>query len=354
MRDMPDKEGSHLMMPCVSRRQVLTVAGVALGVGVVDLAGPGSPASAAPSSEVTLEPVADQPVAVLSGDGAAPAVCPRQLAVKVLRGVELPAGAQLSVTFDPRLYAPLSAPVITRNGRVVTAASAVVTSATTGLHTSTVTLEQAVPSTGELLLVVGTANPLLYPYDLVRQPSVPTAQLGRTAKSAPAERRLQPGRPSAFGGPATPWGIELDGAWSRHSWGDRAQFGYYHPIRVTLRSVGPGKARATSAFAVSVDPQLITSVRITAVELNRKPYRGGADLTATRRTGSLYQTRWRVPVRLAPGDVLDVTLTATRLNPPGALPTIKHPVVSLISADDAVAQRSTGKSTLTRADSVWQ
>jgi hypothetical protein len=59
-------------------------------------------------------------------------------------------------------------------------------------------------------------------------------------------------------------------------------------------------------------------------------------------------------VRLAPGDVLDVTLAATRLTPPGALPTIKHPVVSLISADDAVAQRSTGKSTLTRADSVWQ
>jgi hypothetical protein len=85
--------------------------------------------------------------------------------------------------------------------------------------------------------------------------------------------------------------------------------------------VGPGKARATSAFAVSLDPQLITSVRITAVELNRKPYRGGADLTATRRTDSLYQTRWRVPVRLAPGDVLDVTLTATRIALPGALPT---------------------------------
>lgn len=338
----------------LSRRQVLTVAGLTLGVGVVELAGLPARASAAPTDQVTLEPVAGQPVAVLSGDGAAPAACPRQLAVKILRGVDLPAGTQLSVTFDPRVYAPLSAPVLTRQGRVVAAGSAVTTNPTTGLHTSTLTLSEAVPATGDLLAVLGTAHPLLYPYDLVRRPSAPTAQLSRTAKTASAKRDLQPQRPSSFGGAATPWGIELDGSWRRHTWGDREQFSYYHPVRLTMRSVGPGKALAASAFTVSLDPQLIRDIRVTGVELNNKKYRGGATLAATVRTGSLYQTRWHIPIRLAPGDVLDVMLAATPLVPTGALPAIKHPVVRVLSEGTTVAQRATGKDTLSRSDAVWQ
>ncbi|MFC6020236.1 hypothetical protein ACFP2T_29215 [Plantactinospora solaniradicis] len=341
--------------PRVSRRQVLTFAGLTLGVGVIEFAGQPAPVAGAPAGqEPTLEPVGDQPVAVLSGDGAAPAACPRQLAVKVVRDAALPAGAQLTVTFDPRLFVPLSSAVVSLGGRIVAADSAIATDPATGAHTCTVTLADAVPATGDLVAVLATGRPLHYPRDLVRQPSAPTASLRRAGKPDTARRSLQPRRPSAFGGPATPWGIELDGGWGRQTWGENDRFCYYHPLRVTMHSVGPGRAPVPASFAVSVDPQLVREISVASVRLNDKPYKGKTRLTDTTRTDSLYRSSWLVPIRLAPEDVLDVELRVSTLTPSGALTTIKHPVVGLTALGADVAQRLTGKDAFTRADSVWQ
>jgi hypothetical protein len=339
-----------------SRRQVLTFAGLALGVGSIELGGPPTPASAAPTvPQLTLEPVGDHPVAVLSGDSAAPAVCPRQLAIKVVRdGVTLPSGTQLTVTFDPRLFAPVQPAIVTLGGRFVAAASTITTSSTTGLSTCAVTLKQAVPAEGDLVAVMGTAHPLLYPRDLVRRPSDASADMAPTARSARAHRSLQPARPSSFGGPATPWGIELTGGWSRQSWGDSGRFWYYHPVQVTMRSVGPGKVPVPASFAVSVDPRLVRHVAVASVRLNRKPHNGAVRLVGTSRTGSIYQTRWRSSVLLKPGDVLDVRLRVSSLTPSGTLETIKHPVVGLTAMGTDMAQRQTGQNSFTRLDSVWQ
>jgi hypothetical protein len=338
-----------------SRRQVLTFAGLTLGVGVIELGGPATPASAAPTDQLTLEPVGDQPVAVLSGDSAAPAVCPRQLAVRVVRGgVVLPSGTQLSVTFDPRLFAPVTPAIVTLGGRRVAATSTITESATTGLSTCAVTVTDAVPAAGDLVAVMGTAHPLLYPRDLVRRPSDASVDVAPTSRSARAHRTLQPARPPSFGGPATPWGIELTGVWGRQSWGDRDQFWYYHPVQVTMRSVGPGRVPVPASFAVSVDPRLVRDVSVAAVRLNHKPHNAEVRLSATSRTGSVYRTRWLTSVLLKPGDVLDVQLRVSPLTPSGTLTTIKHPVVGLAAMGTDMAQRQTGRSSFTRLDSAWQ
>ena len=108
----------------VSRRQVLVFAGLMIGSGVVELAGPAAPALGAPpttpASGLTLEPIANEPVTVLSPDSATAGVCPRQLAVKVLNnGVALPSGTQIKLTFDSRLHTALDQAILTVGTRVV-------------------------------------------------------------------------------------------------------------------------------------------------------------------------------------------------------------------------------------------
>jgi hypothetical protein len=135
--------------------QVLTVAGLVVGVASVDVGGVGGSARA---GGATLQPVAGPSAGVLTG-GAAPAEVPRRLAVRVLRTGVLPAGTRITVTFDRRLYAPLASAVVTLDREPVAAGHATVTDPDTGEPTSTVTLTGAV-CRGELIVVVGTANPL--------------------------------------------------------------------------------------------------------------------------------------------------------------------------------------------------
>jgi hypothetical protein len=337
----------------VSRRQILTLAGLTLGAGVVDLAGVTGPAHAAPGGgEPTLQPVADSPVAVLSGDGAAPAAAPRQLAVRVLRTGTLPAGARIAITFDPRRYAPVTPAVITLDGRPVAADKAVVTDTGTGEHTSTITLTEAVAATGDLVAVVGTAHPLLYPYDLVRHPAAPTARIRRSAQTAESQRPLRPARPSSFGGPARPWGIEVDALWGGESWGENDVYHYPVPVRITLRSVGPGPAPGAISFAVSADPRLVSAVEVASAQLNYRPYGKRIRRTGMTRTASVLRTQWRAPLRLVPGDVLDVYLDVATVLPGGQLTGLTHPVVALVASGAAASQRLTGRESRTRADAV--
>ncbi|MFG1778878.1 hypothetical protein ACGFIR_00895 [Micromonospora sp. NPDC049051] len=337
-----------MTMPQLSRRQALTIAGFSLGVGVIELGVPMAPASAA-SSVPVLEPVGGQPVRVLSGDGAAPAVCPRQLAVKVVRKTPLPAGTRITVTFDPRVYAPAQPAVMTLDGRVVAAGSTTSTDPATGLRSCVVELTETVPAAGDLVAVMGTAHPLRYPQDLVRDPAEASAKLGSSSR-----RSLQPARPSSFGGPARPWGIELSGAWGRKTWGDGDRFRYDYPVRVTLRGVGPGRSPSSTVFGISVDPQVVADIQVASVRLNDRSRPGAVRPQATTRHSSVYHVAWRAAVPLGPDDVLDVVFRVSTLTPAGALSTIKHPVVELISTAAGAAQRRTGRESLTRSDAVWE
>lgn len=348
----PD-EGTLRMHPMhVSRRQILTLAGLTLGAGVVELGGATGAAHADPAAEPTLQPIADTPVAVLSGDGAAPAVAPRQLAVRVVRTGDLPAGARIAITFDPRRYVPLTPAVITLDGRPVAADKAIVVDSGTGEHTSTITLTQPVGATGELIAVVGTAHPLLYPYDLARRIVAPTARIRRTPGATESGRTLRPARPTSFGGPARPWGITLDTVWGGEAWGDNGEFHYPVPMRITLSSVGPGPAPAAVSFAVSVDPRLAAAIEVVSAQLNYRRFGRQIRRTATTRTVSDLRTEWRAPVRLVAGDVLDVYLKVATVVPVGELTGIKHPVVALVASGASASQRLTGRENLTRNDAV--
>lgn len=336
----------------VSRRQVLTLAGLTLGAGVIEFAGMTDPATAAPTDILVLQPIPDEPVGVLSGDGAAPVALPRQLAVQVLRSVDLPAGVQIAITFDPRVYAPLTSAVLVHDGRAVAADRTSVADPGTGLHTTTITLTETVPGIGTLVAVVGTAHPLLYPYDLVRRPPVPTAGVRPDRRASESRWPLQPQRPPSFGGPTRPWGIEVDGVWSPRSWGENGRYRYHVPVRVTLRSVGPAPTPAATSFAVTLDPRLVRSVTVAAARLNHKPYGKRISLVGQGRTGSSYQTRWRVPAGLAPGDVLDLNLTVATTVPAGPLVGVTHPLVAFVPVGEDAGQRYTGRQTLTRTDAV--
>jgi hypothetical protein len=328
----------------ISRRGVLAFTGAGLTWGIVEVLTGATPAHAAGGPR--LEPLADHPVAVLSGEPAAPVAHPRQLAARVIRGGPLPPGTRITMTYDPRLVAPLTEPLVLLDGRPVPA-----TTATEPAGRSTVVLDQAVTGAGELMVVAGTAHPLRYPFDLVRQPAGPTAELHERAVTA--TRSLRPSRPAAFGGPATAWGLELTGVWNRQTWGDG--FHYHHPVQVTVRGTGPGRAPEPAAFGITVDPRLVSDVTIESVRLNQDSLAGRRlRLAGSTRDSAAYRTDWTSSIRLAAGDVLDVRFRVRTLTPPGPLPGIKHPVVSLAAMGGLISQRRTGQSELTRADAVWQ
>lgn len=342
----------------VSRRQVLVLAGVTLGMGAVELAGGAAPAAAAgaaPAGQLTLQPIAGAPVAVLHGDGTTPTAVPRQLAVRVVRTTSLPVGARVAITFDPRLYTPLTSAVVSHEGKPVRADKAIVTDPGTSLRTSTITLTEPVPATGDLVIAVATAHPLRYPHELIRHPSTltaPSARIRRTPRDPESQRQLQSGQPPSSGGPAEPWGIELDAVWGGRSWGENGKYHYPVPVRVTLHSVGPGSGPAETPFVLSMDPRVVSAVRAGSVQLDHQPFGKGVRQVGTSRTASVHQTSWSVPVRLKPGSVLDVYLDVTTTSPAGPLTGVTRPVITLALTAAVASQRLTGKETLTRTDLV--
>lgn len=345
-----------------SRRQVLSLAGLTLGIGVVSIGGNATPAAArAPEPDqpdVRLEPVAEDLVTALTAESGAVVMGPRQLAVRVVtQRTELPRGTTLTMTFDPRLYAALESPFVTLGGRTVPITSTITTDDKSGTTTCAVVLQQDVPllqrGAEAMVVVIGAANAQRYPLDLVHQPRAVVAEIPKAGRRPGARRELgkRAGAPAAN---AMPWGIELSGCWSRQVWGVSSEFVYYHPVRVTLTGVGPAAAPAPATFTVALDPRLVGHVAVTAVRLNGKAIHRKAQLLGQQRDAVVYESRWRTPVALKAGDVLDVDLNATLLTPSGPLTTIKHPIVSLDGFSDAAAQRRTGRSELTRQDSVWE
>ncbi|MEW1773113.1 hypothetical protein [Streptomyces sp. NPDC086777] len=340
--------------PKVTRRQVLALGGLTLGVAAVTVAGVGGPAWADSAADVVLVPVGASPVAVLRSVGVQPAAFPRQLAVRVQHtDVALPAGTEVAVTYDPRLYSPLPAAVATVDDRRLRTTSTITTDPRTTLATCTVTLSETVAAGSDPVVVVGTAYPVLYPHDLVVGPADATAAVSRKNAKASGRRSLQPRRPSTFGGVATPWGLEVSGVWGRHEWANGKRW-YYYPIQVTVHSVGPGPAPAAVSFSVALDPQIVSDVKVATAQLNHKVHDAGVRLLARTRTASLFETHWSTTVKLKSGDRLDLGLEVTTRKPAGDLSTIKHPLVGLIGMGNHVTQRQTGRNSMSRTDAVWQ
>ena len=340
-----------------SRRQLLTVTGLAVGTAWVEVGSSASPAAAAPAAgQLTLEPVANDPVPLLSALGSAPEALPRHLAVRI-RGdnVALVAGAQVKVAFDKRFFSPLATPLITLAGQRLPATATTEQDPTTGQRVITLTLGADVPATavagGELIALLGTANPHAYPHDLAIAPSAVAADLTTGAHSA--RRDLKRSRPSSFGGAAKPWGVEVGAGWAKQTWGPDGQYWYWYPVIASVAGRGPGRTPAAD-LAVTVDPQVVESIGVASARLNQRPYAASkirkAESTAT---GTLRRVRWRTDVRLAPGDQLDVILKVSTRSPSGALETITHPVVAT-GMGLAPAARHTGLTSVSRTDSAWQ
>ncbi len=337
----------------VTRRRVLVLGGLTLGVGAVTFAGPGPAWAGTAAAGVELVPVAASPVAVLAKVGTEPAAFPRQLAVQVQHsGTDLPAGTQVAISYDPRVYAPLPSAVATVGTRRLRTTSTIATDPKTLVTTCTITLAEALPAGSDPVVVVGTASPVLYPRDLVAGPADATAAVGHKDTKPGGRRSLRPSRPHAFGGVATPWGLEVSGVWNRYEWADGKRW-YYYPTRITLSSVGPGTTPVAASFSVALDPQVVSDVEIVGARLNDKRHDAGVRLLSDTRTASLFETRWVTRVKLKAGDRLDLELEVKTRRPTGDLPTVKHPTVNLIDMGNHVSQRLTGRTTMSRSDSTW-
>ncbi|WBB55484.1 hypothetical protein [Verrucosispora sp. WMMD573] len=344
----------------VSRRQVLSLAGLTLGIGVVDLGGRATGAAAAPAStepSVRLEPLADDPVRMLSATSAAVASVPRQLAVRVVNEqAPLPIGTTLTISFDPRLYAPTSSAVVTVGDRRVASRSVVTTDEETGAVVCRITLDEAVPvlaAGAGAVALVATASPGTYPYDLMHRPKEAVAEIGRSAGERLSRRGLRSARELRARSGLTPWGLELSGGWGRHVWGDAQRFVYFHPQLITIAGTGPGRSPET-AFTVLLDPHLVQQIDVESVRLNGKRIDSRVRQVSSTTEASVYRTRWRSSVRLGSGDVLEVRLSSRMKTPTGALAAIKHPVVEVDGMGLDPGQRQTRLTTWTRLDSVWE
>jgi hypothetical protein len=175
--------------------------------------------------------------------------------------------------------------------------------------------------------------------------------MGRKNGKPNGRRSLQPRRPSTFGGIATPWGVEVSGVWNRHEW-DNGKRWYYYPVRITLQSVGPGPVPVAASFSVALDPQVVQDVTITDARVNHQTHDAGVRLLSQTRTSSLFETRWRTAVKLGSGDRLDLSLEVRTRKLTGRLTTVKHPSVGLGMGGN-VAQRQTGRNSMSRSDAVW-
>jgi hypothetical protein len=151
----------------------------------------------------------------------------------------------------------------------------------------------------------------------------------------------------------TPWGVEVTAGWSRATWGPDNRYWYYYPTIVSITGAGPGRT-APAEFTVSVDPQVVTGIKVVSATLNNQPY-ATSKITVVSRTTTetLRQVRWRTKAKLNAGDQLDVRLQVTFSTPSGGLKTITHPMAFTEMASNPAA-RQTGRLSVSRNDSSWE
>jgi len=347
----------------LSRRTVLAFAGLTVGTATMYLGTASAEASSAAldTTAITLEPLPGSPVTVFSANPYAVMSFPRQLAVRVHNGgATLPSGARFEVAFDPRVYASPEAVSVTMNGRLVTDVTATdpTMNPSTGVTSRAITINQPIPTTTReadaLIIVLGVAKPLTYPFDLVRTPGAVSSEIpAHGAKRALAKKRTFSGSPKTAELARLPWGISLSAFWNRQTWGENDRFVYYYPAQVTVHSVGPAAVPTAAAFTVSIDPQVVADLEPTFLRLNDKQLKGTVKRLGTTRSEFVFETTWQTPIVLKAGDVLEVGFAGTVLKPTGPLPTIKHPVITLTAMDRDSRQRETGTTTVARLDSIW-
>jgi hypothetical protein len=61
---------------------------------------------------------------------------------------------------------------------------------------------------------------------------------------------------------------------------------YYYPERITLSSIGPGTIPVAASFSITLDPQVVSDVRIVSARLNHKVHDAGVRLLSDTQTAS--------------------------------------------------------------------
>lgn len=344
----------------VSRRSVLAAGGVLIGGLLVQARW--APEAHAASADLVLEPLADDPVEVLTSNPSTVSTFPRQLGVR-LHGPSgsLPPGTTFDLEYDGRVYAPLERPSVLRGGEAVPGVSVSVpeVDASTGVSRCSVVLDEAVEpgssAQDALVIIVAAVLPRTYPYDLPRRPGAPTVSVPvpRAGVRGPRPGRRHLGRGGAAKTEALPWGVELAVSWDTVTWGEGSALSYPVPVMVSVRSTGPGPTPRDAQLGVRLDPRVVGGIRCIGTTLGdglpgprlRGPStQGGTTLDAV----------WRIGRVLAPDEVLVVTLEADPAGVQDELNGIAHPVVEVSGPPRGPArQRLSPSTSVTRRDAVW-
>lgn len=120
-----------------------------------------------------------------------------------------------------------------------------------------------------------------------------------------------------------------------------------------LDRLGPGATPVAASFSVALDPRVVSDVRIVGARLNGKVHDAGVRLLTDTRTVALSETRWTTRVKLKAGDRLDLALEVKTRKPTGDVPASNTRRVGLIDIGDQIAQRQTGRTSMSRSDSAW-
>lgn len=330
-----------------SRRSFLAVTVGVLASGALNaVVSPGADAAA----RLELR-AADVPLLTMPGAEDTLRV-PRHLALEVVSGDAVPAGTEIEVRFDPRLFHALEQPF------VLTAEGAGALEVRRGPADSPGRITVALPrslkgrtsSSGPAaVLVLASAN-APYPGDLVRAPAASAASLrsrGRTVSTGSAAPLAQP----RVGGAPRPWGVDLSGTWRPVAWGPDGRWHTSVPGSVCVRSTGPGPLATLPALEITLDRRVVRSVEISSVRLNGERV---TDLGRLRShtLGNSLRVAWQGEHRLRANDLLECDLDVACVTPSGPLPGFFHPVVAWAGHPSAAGQRLTMREEWMRQDCV--
>jgi hypothetical protein len=262
---------------------------------------------------------------------------PRDLGVTVAG--PLPAGTELSLVYDPRLYTTNKRPTAVHEGNAVS-----VQSTSTGAGKITVTLKQSVP-TGSLTIIAGQLSPNRYPYDIVRDLGTVEADKKTPGQGRSTPNKLVQKKPASVSG--EPWGAECGALWDEVSWGDGNR--YYRPLSASVRSTGPGPIPPGSTIRILCDQGIVPTMQVV----------GATDSAARQVLGSAKKVNisgvtgveWRTKTEVPAGEQVLLRLESTVDVPPNDLDGVKHPTVDFIGPRNWLeTQRTTFRESIHRMD----
>ncbi|MFF0343497.1 hypothetical protein [Kribbella sp. NPDC004875] len=321
------------------RRTVLQGALAGSVVTATSVAG-GNEALAAPRGGVV--PAGPDATRFVNGPAGQAVRVPADLGVRITVGSPA-ARARVVLTYDDRLYAVASRPVLVRGAQAIPLQTRVSRIGTTHQRAIEVALPELAP--GTYTVHAGGMAPARFPADLIADPVPTEVKLSEATGSVTAQVLSR-----SMSAQGLPWGAQIGAGWQQFEWGA----GYYAwcPALVTVHSVGPGVVPAGSRVRVTLDRQVFESVQLTSARGSNGQRIGGVG-----RRGTLVNhpvATWTLHTAITAGSRITLTCTPTFRSLQDPLEYVDAPLVEFLPPKkSSTPQRLTGQESQTRHDDAY-